>query len=250
MKGSQGIPGRDGLPGRDGKKGDKGDRGERGDQGIRGEKGDQGEPGQPGLDGLPGQNGLDGAEGPAGPKGDQGPQGVPGDCVECPCDCNPDFEYAQLYSDQPQALAVSPGFNMSGGAVLFNNVAVSTPGIDVTNAGINGEVKILKAGWYRILDQVCATLNPLSAPLIAWGLALFKNGAIVPGTTFVDMTLSPEQAANNTGAIALVHFNANDVLSLNNMCVQQLLLTAPGPAQGINAQSGSASMQIQLVKAD
>jgi hypothetical protein len=272
--GPMGNPGPQGLPGLQGQQGAQGVPGQAGAQGIQGLIGPQGPAGNdglPGAQGLPGPVGPMGGAGPAGPQGlqgipgldgkeglmgpqgvpgPQGLQGVPGDCVECPCECEPEFEFAQIYSDQPQALVVSPGANLAGGPVLFNNIFTNTPAIDLTNVNLNGEIKFLKAGWYRVYEQVCATLNPLSAPLIVWGLALFKNGVLVPGTLFVDMTLSPDQQANNTGALSLVHFDVNDVLTLNNMTVQQLLLTAPGIGSGVNAQSASASMQIHLLKAD
>ncbi len=247
--GPQGLMGMQGPPGPQGNAGKDGDTGPQGPQGIQGGVGQQGSQGLPGVDGKDGKDGNEGPLGPQGPMGLQGIQGIPGDCVECPCDCEP-IEYAQIHSDVGQSLALSPGLNLAGGPVLFNNVDVSTANIDVSNVGINGEIKFLKAGWYRVYDQVCGTLNPLSSPLIVWGLALFKNGLIVPGTIFVDMTLSPDQQANETSAVSLVHFNVGDVLTINNMTIQTLLLTAPNAALGVNAQANSASMQIQLVKAD
>jgi hypothetical protein len=259
VDGQQGLQGGTGPRGAKGDKGDKGDQGlmgQPGPQGIKGDKGDQGEkgdggpqgiPGKPGVDGLPGAQGVQGLQGNPGEQGLQGPKG---DCVECPCDCLAD-EFAQVYSQVNQNLVGSPGLNLGGGAVKFEALAVNSPGVDVSNAAALGEVKVLKAGWYTVEHEVCGSLNPLSAPLIAWGLAVFKNGVLVPGTTFVDMTLSPDQQANNTGSLFIMHLDANDVLTLHNICTQNLLLNAiPGGSMGINAQANSASFRLASLKLD
>ena len=168
--------------------------------------------------------------------------------VECDC-CNDEREFAQVYSITDQALLASGGINAAGGVVLFENNVFNTPGIDVTNAGINGEIKVLKAGWYTIEQEVCANLNPLSEPLIAWGLGLFRNGVLVPGSMIVDMTLSPVQQVNNTGALILIFLAANDVLTLNNMTTQNLNLNAIAAGTfGLNAQSNAASLRIASLK--
>lgn len=250
--GPQGLPGVQGPQGPQGIKGDMGPQGLPGIQGqigLQGPQGVQGQPGQIGPQGIPGKdgsNGLQGPMGPMGPQGLQGQQGPKGDCVACPCDCA--IEYAQVYSQMNQTLALSPGIDMAGGVVVFEKTQVVTSGIDISNAAINGQIKINKAGWYRIQKDVCGALNPLPSPLIAWGLALFINGSIIPGSVFVDMTLSPDQQANETSSLFFVHFNVGDVLTLNNMCIQSLLLNAV--VAGVNSQSNSASLTIQLLKAD
>jgi hypothetical protein len=242
-----------GPQGPKGLQGPMGAQGPKGVDGVNGLDGVDGAPGAPGKNGLNGLNGHDGAQGPAGPQGEPGPQGlqgVPGDCVQCPCDCEPvKPEFAQIYSAVDQNLAASPGINAAGGAILFENNVFATANIDLTNANINGQVKFLKGGWYSIEQEVCANLNPLSEPLIAWGLALFRNGVLVAGTTFVDMTLSPVQQANNTSSLFLILLAAGDVITLNNMTTQNLNLNAiPAGVSGINAQSNSASLRIASIK--
>lgn len=239
--GPQGIKGVDGKNGLDGIQGAMGPAGPTGPQGFQGIKG---------QDGLNGQDGLQGIMGPQGVPGEQGLQGPKGDCIECPCDCDDeDQEFCQIYSIMNQNIISSPGINLAGGPVLFEKLVFSTSNIDVSNAGITGEIKINKKGWYVVQKEVCGALNPVSAPLISWGLSLFKNGLLVPGTTFTDMTLSPDQQANETSAIFLIHFDKGDVLTLNNMCIQNLLLNAfAGGSFGINAQSNSASILIRSVE--
>jgi len=225
-----------------------GPTGHTGPQGVPGMQGPQGLQGVPGIDGRNGQDGAMGLQGPQGNPGEQGLQGIPGDCIECPCECD-EREFAQVYSQLDQVLTASPGINAAGGAILFETAIFATPNIDVTNAGVNGEIKVLKAGWYTVEQEVCANLNPLSEPLIAWGLALFRNGALVPGTMFVDMTLSPVQQANNTSEFFVVFLNAGDVVSLHNMTTQNLNLNAIAAGTfGINAQSNSASFRIASFK--
>jgi len=247
------CPGPMGHMGPQGPKGLQGAQGPQGPKGLDGINGVDGADGAPGKNGLNGANGQDGAQGPMGPQGEpglQGLQGVPGDCVQCPCDCEPhENEFAQVYSNLDQNLAASGGINLAGGVILFENNVFASPNIDISNANINGEIKVNKSGWYTVEQEVCANLNPLSEPLIAWGLALFKNGALVPGTTFVDMTLSPVQQANNTSSLFLMFLAAGDVISLHNMTAQNLNLNAISAGTfGINAQSNSASLRIASVK--
>ncbi|MFI5405456.1 MAG: hypothetical protein ACHQ1D_02965 [Nitrososphaerales archaeon] len=233
-----------GPMGHDGKQGPKGEQGVPGIQGVPGVNGVNG------VNGVDGQMGAQGPMGPVGPAGEQGPMGPKGDCIECPCDCKPEEpEFAQVYSTADQNLFASPGINLPGGVVLFENAVFATPNIDITNAALLGQIKVNKAGWYTIEQSVCGTLNPLSAPLIVWGLAIFKNGLIIPGTTFVDMTLSPDQQANNTSSLIIVFLNVGDVLELHNMTTQNLLLNAiAAGTNGINAQSNSASFKIASIK--
>ena len=268
-QGPQGIPGVQGPQGAQGSQGPKGDQGAQGVRGLQGPQGDNGSQGpagpqgNPGADGIgmrgpqgpqgvagdDGKDGVDGAQGPIGPMGPQGlqgDQGPKGDCVACPCDCA--GEWLQIWSAVNQNLAPSLGSNIAGGAVLFEQSSFVSPGFDISQAAIAGVVKVLKAGLYNVQLQVCGTLNPLSAPLIAWGLALFKNAGIIFGTTFVDMTLSPDQQSNETSAQFLIHFDAGDLLTLHNMCSQNLLLNTVAP--GVNCAVNSASMNIVLVKAD
>lgn len=71
---------------------------------------------------------------------------------------------------------------------------------------------------------------------------------IVPGSTFANMTLSPEQKANEIVADVFVHFNAGDSLQLANTSNATVVLTAP--TLGTNAQTNSAYLKLILLKAD
>jgi hypothetical protein len=248
IPGEQGQPGQTGLQGVPGVPGEPGPAGNDGLQGIAGPAGPRGltgAAGQQGLQGQPGQNGKTGPAGPQGNPGEQGIQGVPGDCVECPCDCK--VEYAFLYSLLSQTLALSPALNTAGGVVLYENAPWVSSGIDVSNAAITGEIVINTAGLYRIQKEICGALNPVSFPLTAWGLSVFVNGVLVAGSTFVDMTLSPDQQANETSSVELVYFNVGDKLTICNMSTKTLNLN--GGVVGVNCATNSASLNIALVKA-
>jgi hypothetical protein len=245
-KGDQGLPGRDGidglpgLPGKDGKDGKDGLQGSTGAQGPVGPQGLQGQPGQPG------QNGSDGHVGPQGIPGPQGIQGVPGNCVECPCDCA--SEFAEVFSVTSQVLGPSLGLNLPGQTVVLENTIFATPNIDVSQAGINGKITVNLSGWYDVATGICGSLNPIASPLPCWTLSLFKNGIYVPGSTFANQTISPEQKANEIVADVFVHFDKGDVLELANTSVSSVAMAAP--VLGTNAPASSAYLKIILLKAD
>jgi len=111
-----------------------------------------------------------------------------------------------------------------------------------------GRVTVKKAGWYDVYTGMSGSLNPIASPLPVWSLSLFKNGILVPGSTFANMTLSPEQKANEIVADVFVHFNAGDYLELANTSNAAIELTAP--SLGTNAQTNSAYMKLVLLKAD
>jgi hypothetical protein len=77
---------------------------------------------------------------------------------------------------------------------------------------------------------------------------LFKNGSIIPGSTFANMTLSPEQKANEIVADVFVHCDKGDVLELANTSNATVVLQAP--SLGTNAQTNSAYLKLVLLKAD
>ncbi len=250
VPGPQGIPGQDGmqgLPGQPGSDGAAGAQGVPGPAGPAGPQGLRGEPGHPGQQGPQGSAGPAGMQGIQGLQGDMGPQGPKGDCVECPCEC-PDPEFAEVFSTLTQTLVSSPGPNMAGGIVLLENSIFSTPNIDISQAGSNGKITINLAGWYDIYTGLCGSLNPIASPLPVWTLSLFKNGVIVPGSTFANMTLSPEQKANEIVADVFVHMDAGDYLELANTSDANVVLQAP--SLGTNAQTNSAYLKVILLKAD
>jgi Collagen triple helix repeat (20 copies) len=252
--GPQGQPGQNGSIGPQGSAGLQGPQGLDGSQGIAGSAGiagpmgPQGIPGSVGLQGQAGQNGMmgpQGATGPQGPQGLQGPQGIPGDCVEC--EGENVAEFAEVYSQKSQELIPSPGPNLPGGIVIFENTIVTTTNIDTSQAASLGQLKINLAGWYDVAAGMTGTLNPIPAPLPVWTLSLFVNGVIVPGSTFSNVPLSPAQASNEITADTYVYFNVGDVVSLANTSVAEVFLSAP--TLGTNAQTNSAYLKLELLRA-
>lgn len=214
--------------------------------GAMGPQGTQGIQGPEGMQGIPGQTGSQGTTGTQGPVGPQGIQGIPGECKEGHCDCI--VEFAEVFSTVTQDLALSPGTNLSGGVVILENIIFTTPLIDVSQAGTNGKITVNRAGWYDVYTGLCGSLNPIASPLPVWTLSLFKNGVIVPGSTFANMTLSPEQKANEIVADVFVHMNVGDVLELANTSTASVVLQAP--TLGTNAQTNSAYLKLILLQAD
>jgi len=136
-------------------------------------------------------------------------------------------EFAQICSGLKQILAASPGASMPGAVVLFENIIVASPNIDVSLASSTGQVKINKAGWY----DVNAALS-LDAPgNIA--MALFKNGVYIPNSTFANLC---------------VHFDAGDMLTLNNASPNQIEVILP---PSVNASPAtSAFLKIFMLRED
>ncbi|HWY33273.1 MAG TPA: hypothetical protein VNX68_01425 [Nitrosopumilaceae archaeon] len=246
-QGNQGPAGSQGIPGPRGLTGSQGATGPAGLQGPQGMPGNDGSQGVPGVDGMNGTDGAQGPIGPMGPQGLQGPQGPKGDCVACPCDCGAP-EFAEVYSVTTQNLAASPGPNLAGQVCILENTIFSTSNIDVSQAAVNGKIIINKAGWYDVATGISGALNPIPSPIPVWTLSLFKNGLIIPGSTFANQTISPEQKSNEIVADVFVHFNIGDVLELANTSINQVFMSAP--TFGTNAQTNSAYLKIQLLKAD
>ena len=224
-------------------------QGEQGLQGVQGPRGQDGRDGQNGQNGLNGTNGLDGLQGP---QGIQGLQGIPGSCVNCfpdihPCDC-PAPEFADLYSQQSQELAASPGTNLPGGIVLFTASTIATANIDISQAMTTGIITVNRAGWYDVSTGVCGTLNPVSSPLLVWTMSVFQNGNLLVGSTAANMTLSPEQKANEIVSDIFVHLAVGDQLFLANTSTSSLLISSP--TLGSNAVPNSCYFKINLLKAD
>jgi len=217
-------------------------KGEQGPAGIQGPRGEAGRDGKDGLDGL------------QGPQGIQGVQGIPGSCVNCEgngephsCDC-PEPEFAEVFSKTNQDLAASPGSLLPGQVVILENTIFATSGIDVSQASVNGQIVINKAGWYDVATGICGSLNPIASPLPCWTLSLFVNGVYVPGSTFANQTISPEQKANEIVADVFVHFNKGDVLTLAN--TSNAVVNMSAPTLGTNAPASSAYMKIIMLKSD
>lgn len=168
-----------------------------------------------------------------------------GDSGDCKCN---EPEFAEVYSQTNQNLSASPGLSMPGQIVILENTLFATANIDVSSAGVNGKIVINKAGWYDVYTGICGYLNPLESPLKCWTLSLFKNGVYVPGSTFANLTISPEQKSNEIVADVFVHFDKGDVLELANTSDNTVYMAAP--TLGTNAPANSAYLKIILLKAD
>ena len=164
-----------------------------------------------------------------------------------PCHC-PKPEYANVYSQVDQTLAASPGGNLPGGMTILENTVVSSANIDVTQAAVTGILTINRAGWYRVAAGICGSLNPVASPLLAWTASLFRNGILIPGSTAANMTLSPEQKANEILMDIDVHFDVGDTLFFANTSTSVVL--ASSPTLGSFAVPSSAFLKMQLLEAD
>lgn len=222
------------------------EKGDRGPQGVAGEQGLQGIQGVPGLTGAQGIQGLQGIQGP---KGDQGIQGEKGDCVECRCECKSGLpEFAEVFSSVSQTLSASPGVNLSGTAITWENTIVATANIDVSMAAANGDVTAKTSGWYELTYGAAGYLNPVPSPLPVWSVSIFKNTVYVPGSTVCALPISPEQQATQVVADLLIHLDAGDTIYLANTSTATLFLNAP--SLGTNSTPNSSFLVVKLLKAD
>lgn len=163
-----------------------------------------------------------------------------------PCDCP--NEFAEVYSQLSQSLIASPGIALPGQTILMEKLIYATPGVDVSNTAITGEVRVLVSGWYDVTIGVTGSLNPIPSPLPAWTVSLFQNGKLVDGSTFANLPISPEQHANESVSDVFVHCMAGDLLMIANTSTAMLFLTSP--TLGTNAVPNSATFKIKLLKAD
>ncbi len=222
---------------------------EKGDRGPQGLTGEQGLQGIQGVTGLTGAQGIQGLQGIQGQKGDQGIQGPKGDCVECDRHCKSGLsDFAEVYSSVSQTLSASPGVNLAGTSVVWENTIYTTANIDVSSAAVNGKVTVKMAGWYELGYGAAAFLNPVPSPLPVWSVSIFKNGSYVPGSTICALPISPEQQATEIVADLLVHLDAGDNVVLANTSTATLFLNAP--TLGTNAAANSSFLVVKLLKAD
>lgn len=165
-----------------------------------------------------------------------------------PIPCKNSTEYAEVYSTQAQTLSPSTGVNLPGQVCLLENTIITTANIDVSQAKTTGVITFNKSGWYDVATGICGALNPVPTPLPVWTLSLFKNGILVPGSTFANLTISPTQQANEIVADVYVHFNKGDKLTLNSTSTLPVFLSSP--TLGTNARPSSAYMKISLLQED
>ena len=233
-QGPQGIQGLQGIQGPIGPTGSTGAAGQTGAQGLQGvlgpqgPKGDMGPTGPQGVMGLPGNKGDTGPQGPKGeigPKGEQGVQGIQGIPGK---DCNCDGCYLSLYSNLDQNL----GKNGSAtDTAKFEKLSIGTNScFDWSLAATTGVIKILKSGVYKFdwfVDGMLAP--PFPSPVPSWGLALYKNGVIIPGTAIAGFSQSPDDDATCLTALLNVSLVASDLITLKNISTFPIFLKSIHP---------------------
>lgn len=181
---------------------------EQGPQGVPGLQGPQGLQGVPGAQGIPGQTGLQG------PQGLQGPAGKDcngGDGRDCKC-CE---SYANIWAQPPQILGP---FGSATDSVLFQFInAVVAADFDLSMMSVDGSVKFLKAGVYRINFGAEAKVSqPIPLPVPSFSFGLWKNAVLIPGSTISGYTQAPgDDTIQITGEV-MIQVAANDVIKLRN----------------------------------
>lgn len=181
----------------------------------------QGPQGVPGLQGEQGIQGVPGAQGAMGPQGVQGVQGLQGPpgvchCEDCPDrDCNCCESYANVWAQPPQILGP---FGSATDAVLFQfQNAVVAADFDLTMMAIDGSIKFLKAGVYRVNFGAEAKVSqPIPLPVPSFSFGLWKNAVLVPGSTISGYTQAPGDDTIQVNGEVMIAFAAGDVLKLRN----------------------------------
>lgn len=182
----------------------------------------QGPQGVPGLQGEQGIQGVPGAQGIMGPQGVQGVQGLQGPAGICDCDDCPDGgnckcceSYANVWAQPPQILGP---FGAVNDTVLFQNQnAVVIADFDLTMMAINGDVKFLKSGVYRIAYGAEAKVSqPIPLPVPSFSFGLWKNGVIVNGSTISGYTQAPGDDTIQVNGEVIISVAAGDILRLRN----------------------------------
>lgn len=207
-----------------------------GPQGMPGLMGSQGIQGVPGPQGVMGPPGIQGVQGLQGPKGDPGKD----------CDCEDIVKvYANVFSEVNQTI------DQFGGTVDYikfeaqNQVSAD---IDISQANVNGEIKIMKHGVYAIYCATEASLNPpFPSPVPSWACAIFKNGVRIPGSSFGGFSSSPDDDLEGSSIQVIVELNVNDLIKLRNISLNHSLLLKSAHPELVFPITG-ATMNLFLVK--
>ncbi len=180
-----------------------------GPQGVPGLQGEQGIQGVPGPQGIPGQTGMQG------PQGLQGPPGVckPEDCHGGDCKCCE--AYCNVWAQPPQILGA---FGSANDTVVFQfQNAVSAADFDLSMMSVNGDVKFLKSGVYRINYGTEAKVSqPIPVPVPSFSFGLWKNNVLVPGSTISGYTQAPGDDTLQVNGEVMIDVMAGDLLRLRN----------------------------------
>lgn len=181
----------------------------------------QGPQGVPGLQGEQGIQGVPGAQGIMGPQGVQGVQGLqgpPGICTPEQCqggECNCCESYANVWAQPPQILGA---FGSPDDAVLFQNQnAIAAADFDLSMMSIDGSIKFLKSGVYRINYGAEAKVSqPIPLPVPSFSFGLWKNTTLIPGSTISGYTQAPGDDTTQITGEVMISVLANDVVRLRN----------------------------------
>lgn len=180
----------------------------------------QGPQGIPGLQGPQGPQGVPGVQGAMGPQGVQGIPGLQGPAGK-DCDCSGSDEchccqsYANVWAQPPQILGA---FGSANDSVLFQfQNAVIPADFDLSQMSINGEIKFLKAGVYRIGYGAEAKVSqPIPLPVPSFSFGLWINNIIIPGSTISGYTQAPGDDTIQVNGEVIINIAANDILKLRN----------------------------------
>lgn len=177
----------------------------------------QGPQGIPGLQGAQGMQGVPGPQGPTGPQGVQGVQGLQGPAGVCE-DCNGKggcTSYANVWAQPPQILGPNGSAN---DAVLFQfQNAVTAADFDLSTMAVDGAIKFLKAGDYSISYGAEAKVSqPIPLPVPSFSFGLWKNAALIPGSTISGYTQAPGDDTIQVNGQVMVSVLAGDVVKLRN----------------------------------
>jgi len=213
---------------------------------------EQGPQGIPGLQGPQGVQGVPGAQGIMGPQGIQGIpglQGPPGICTPEQCQgegrsaCE---SYANLWAQPPQILGPNGAANDSV-VFQFQNAVVAAD-FDLSQMSIDGSIKFLKAGVYRIAYGAEAKVSqPIPSPVPSFSFGLWKNNVVVPGSTISGYTQAPDDDTIQINGEVIIDILANDVIKLRNASSNGVDMT-PNTI-GIVFPVTVATLNIQCLKA-
>ena len=211
-----------------------------GPQGVPGLQGEQGIQGIPGSQGVPGQTG---AQGP------QGLQGIPGVCSAEQCQgqggsgCE---SYANVWAQPPQILGANGAAN---DAVLFQfQNAVVAADFDFSMMAIDGSIKFLKSGVYRIAYGAEAKVSqPIPTPVPSFSFGLWKNAILIPGSTISGYTQAPGDDTIQVTGEVMISVLANDIVKMRNASSNGVDMT-PNTV-GIAFPVTVATMNINCLKA-
>jgi hypothetical protein len=213
------------------------------DQGPAGPEGLQGEQG---VQGVAGAQGIMGPAGPQGPRGLQGPAGVcsPEDCHgHRKCDCCE--AYANIWAVPPQTLGA---FGSATDTVLFSfQNAVSAGDFDLSQMGINGQVKFLKSGVYRVAYGAEGKVQqPIPVPVPSFAFGLWKNGIVVTGSVTSGFTQAPTDDTLQVNGEVIIDISAGDFIQLRNASTNGLDMIPN--TTGIGFPANIATLNINCLK--